>query len=167
MKLPSTMTTVSGSAHHASLRRCAAGIGGRAPSVITRLMRPPRGGPRRGPPHPPTFAAPRGTRGAPRSPAPSCALPGVLLLPVLVQVTAVAIVDDDRRERLHLQPPDRLGAEVLVGDDLQRLHVARQHRPGAADRAEVDAPVLAQRVLHRLAAIALAHRALEAELQER
>src|SRR5919106_6646005 len=29
----------------------------------------PRGGPRHGPPHPPTLGAPRGTRGAPRSPA--------------------------------------------------------------------------------------------------
>lgn len=29
--------------------------------------RPPRGGPRYGPPRPPTFVAPRGTRGAPRS----------------------------------------------------------------------------------------------------
>src|SRR5688572_2817471 len=131
MKLPSTMTTVSGSAHHASLRRCAAGIGGRASS--TRLMR-------------------------------SLILPGVLLLPVLVQVTAVAIVDDDRRKRLHLQPPDRLGPEVLVGHDLQLLHVTREHRPGAADGPEVDAAVLAQGVLHGLASVALAHRPLEPQL---
>src|SRR5512145_849657 len=96
MKLPSTMTTVSGSVHHASLRRWVAGMGGRA-SVITRLMRSPR----------------KRTRGGPLS------LPGELLLPVLVQVTAVAIVEDDGRERLDLQSSDRFGAEILVGDDLE------------------------------------------------
>src|SRR5256885_2649274 len=31
-----------------------------------------RGGPRHGPPHPPEFGAPRGTRGAPRRPARGC-----------------------------------------------------------------------------------------------
>src|SRR5439155_22301336 len=43
------------------------------PTAPTHRRRPRRvhgGGPRTGPPHPPAFVAPRGTRGAPRSRAP-------------------------------------------------------------------------------------------------
>src|SRR6266850_1755777 len=150
MKLPSTSTTVTGSAHHTSLRRCAAAMAGRAapatwprwfPRILASLsiMTPPL----------------------------SRSLPRVLLLSVLVEVAPVAVVDDDGRERLDLEPPDRLRAQVLVGHELRLRDVPREHRPGAADGAEVHALVLAQRVLHRLAAIALAHRGLEPELEQR
>src|SRR5258706_15317799 len=116
MKLPSTSTTVTGSAHHASLRRCVAAMAGRAapttwprwfPRILASLsiMTPPLG----------------------RS------LPRVLLLPVLVEVAAVTVVDDDGREGLDLQPPDRLGAEVLVGHELRLRDVLREHGAGAAD----------------------------------
>src|SRR6476660_3669584 len=137
MKLPSTITTVTGRAHHASLRRCAAAIGGRGP-LITRAIDPPL---RR-----------FGT--------------GELLLPVRVQVTAVTVVEHDGRETVDLQPPDRLGAEVFVGDDLGFLDELREHRAGTADAAEVRGPVLLERVLHRLPTIALADGALQARLEQ-
>src|SRR5918996_6032763 len=143
MKLPSTITTVTGKTPHASLRRCAAAIGGRAPLVITRLM-----------------------CGAPRSPAGSCVLAGELLLALGIQVTAVTVVEHDGRERLDLESPDGLRPEVLVGDDLQRLDVAREHGAGAADGPEVHALELAQRVLHGLPPVALARRAFEPELEQ-
>src|SRR6185436_1192525 len=108
MKLPSTITTVTGRAHHASLRRCAAAIGGRDP-LITRAMRPP-------------------LRGFWTS---------ELLLPVRVQVAAVTVVEHDGREAVDRQPPDRLGAEIFVGDDLSLLDELREHRAGAADATEV------------------------------
>src|SRR5438876_9610662 len=50
-----------------------------------------RGGPRDGPPHPPTLGAPRGTRGAPRAPARSSTLPHVK------PVDHVAVLAQDRR----------------------------------------------------------------------
>src|SRR5690349_15394811 len=167
MKLSSTTTTVNGSAHHASLRRCAAAIGGRAPEVVITRLISLREGPRNGPPHPPTLGASRPRRAPPRLRPSSVALPGVLLLALGIEITAVAIVEDDRRELVDLQSPDRFRAEILVGDDLELLDVAREHRPGAADRAEVHALELLERVLHDLAAVALAHGAFQPELQQR
>src|SRR4029453_9447896 len=123
MKLPSTITTVTGRAHHASLRRCAAAIGGRGP-LITRAMSPP------------------GTLGG--------VWPGDLLLPGRVQVAAVTVVEHDGRKRFDFQAPDRLGAEILVGDDLGFLDELREHRTGATDADEVHRPILLERVLHRL-----------------
>src|SRR5256885_2850958 len=154
MKLPSTITTVTGSAHHASLRRCGVAMGGRTVATWPVTIWPrwlPRILPSRS-----IMAPPAGRL-----------LPRVLLLAVLVEVAAVAVVDDDRRERLHLEPADRFRAEILVGNELGRLDVPREQRAGAADGAEVHAAILAQRLLHRLAAIALAHRALEPQLQQR
>src|SRR4029453_451387 len=101
MKPPSTITTVTGRAHHVSFRRCAAAIGGRGP-LITRAMNPP------------------GTLGG--------FGPGELLLPGRVEIPAVTVVEHDGRKALDLQAPDGLGAEVLVGDDLGLLDELREHR---------------------------------------
>jgi hypothetical protein len=78
----------------------------------------------------------------------------------------VAVVEDDGRKVLDLEPPDRLGPQVLVGDDLERLDVTREHGPGAADGAEVHPPELPQRLLHGLPPVSLAHRALQPQLQQ-
>src|SRR5688572_6449353 len=106
MKLISTVKVVTGSTHHASLRRCGAAIGALPAVVGTELMRPPCGGPRNGPPRPPALGARRETRRAPRSRVGSCVLLGELLLPVLVEITAVGVVQHDGREALDLEPPD-------------------------------------------------------------
>src|SRR5712692_6581869 len=93
--------------------------------------------------------------------------PGIARHSFLVEVTAIAVVHDDRGKALRLETADRLGAEVFVGDDLDLLDELREHRPRPADRPEVHALVLCQRVLHRLRARALPHRPLEPELQQR
>src|SRR5467141_1397484 len=98
-----------------------------------------------------------------RSPGCSCLVPRVGLHAVLIEIATVAVVDDDGRESLDLQAPDRLRAEVLVRDDLDALDEPRQHRAGTADGAEVDALVLPECVLDRLRARALAHGGLEPE----
>src|SRR5262245_10192653 len=150
MKPPSTSTTVSGSAHHASLRRCAASMAGRAapitwprwlPRILASLsiMTPPL----------------------------SRSLARVLPLSVLVEIAAVAVVEHDGGELLDLEPPDGLGAEVLVRHELRLLDVPRQQGTGAADGAEVNPFELLQRVFHGLAAIALADGGLEPQLQQR
>src|SRR5207245_3843298 len=41
-------------------------------------------------------------------------LPSIRLHALLVEVADVAVVDDDRRKALDLEPPDRLGAQVIV-----------------------------------------------------
>src|SRR5712691_2764906 len=113
---------------------------------------------------------------AARSPAPpppitrrSCwyaSSPGIFGHSLHVEVAAVAVVNHDNREVLNLEASDGFGAEVLVGDDLELLHVLGEHRARAADSAEVDALVLPERVLHGLPAMALADGRLEPELQQ-
>src|SRR5262249_62371893 len=116
--------------------------------------------------HPGEGPPPRGAA-SPDPSRDSWGLRGVRLLAVLIEITAVAVVDHDGGKAFHLEASDGLGAEVLVGDDLGLLHVARQHGAGATDGSHVDAFVLLERVLHRLAPMALAERALEAELEPR
>src|SRR3989442_942283 len=96
-----------------------------------------------------------------------CVLPRVRLHPVLVEVAAVGVVDHHHREVFHLQATDGLRPQVRVGDDLELLHEAREHRARAADRAEVHGLVQLEGLLDRLGARALADRALEPELEER
>src|ERR1700675_5109495 len=96
---------------------------------------------------------------AARSPAPpppitstSCwyaSLPGILRHSFLVEVAAVAVVDDDDGEALDLESPDGLGTEVLVGHDLELLHEGGEHRARAADGTKVHRLVLAEGVLDR------------------
>src|SRR5437879_12273360 len=93
-------------------------------------------------------------------------LPRIGLHALLVEVTAVAVVDDERRKALDLEPSDRLGAQVLVRDDLELLHELRQHRARAPDRAEVDRLVPLQGVPDALGARALADRRFEAEREQ-
>src|SRR4029077_16948931 len=88
----------------------------------------------------------RAPAGLPTAPG-SCVLPRERLDAVLVDIAAVAIVDDDRGKALDLEAADRLGPQIFVGDDRERLDELREPRPGPADRAEVDAPVLLERVL--------------------
>src|SRR5206468_2429295 len=83
-----------------------------------------------------------------------------------IEVAAMAVVDDDRRKALDFKTTDRLGAQIFVRDDRELLDELREHRAGAADGAEIDAPVLAERVLDRLRAIALADGPLEPEPEE-
>src|SRR2546425_1641691 len=73
-----------------------------------------RGGPRDGPPHPPTLGAPRGTRGAPRSPARSSILAHV------EPVDHVAVLAQDRRA------PDLVGPRQLVVVGVQLLVEQRE-----------------------------------------
>src|SRR6266478_7978004 len=102
-----------------------------------------------------------------RSPGCSCLLPRIGLHAVLIEIAAVAVVDHDGRKRLDLETPDRLRAEILVGDDLDALHEPREHGAGAPDGAEVDAFVLLECILDRLRAGALAHGGLEPQLDQR
>src|SRR5713101_7488623 len=70
---------------------------------------------------------------AARSPAPpppitrrSCwyaSSPAILGHSLHIEIAAVAVIDDDDGEVLHLEAADGFGAEVHVGDDLERLHV--------------------------------------------
>src|SRR5262245_20879313 len=113
---------------------------------------------------PPRLVRYRSTSGA--SSACPCSLPGVCLDAFDVEIGPVTVVDHDRWKILHLQAPDRLGAEILVGDDLGFLDEARQHGARATDRPEVHRLVLLQRVLHQLRPPALADRAFEAEPHE-
>src|SRR5262245_40035478 len=139
MKLPSTTTTVTGRSHHVSVR-----------SV-------PRG----------SATSPRSFRNSPSGMRRALSLVACVLLDaVLVEIAAVAVVDDDGRETLDLEAADRFRAEVLVGHHLELLHEAREHRAGAADGAEVHTLVPGEGVLHRLRAGALADRALETEREE-
>src|SRR3989454_3766848 len=96
-----------------------------------------------------------------------CVLPRVRLHPVLVEGAAVGVVDYHHREVFHLQATDGLRPQFRVGDDLELLHEAREHRARAADRAEVHGLVQLEGLLDRLGARALADRALETELEER
>src|SRR3982751_23025 len=110
--------------------------------------------------------APAPARGSPPLDR-SCVVPRVELLAFLIQVAAVTVVEDDGREAVHVQTTNRLGAEILVGDDLGLRDELREDGTRATDRAEVHARVLLQRVLHRLTTIALADRSLEAEREQR
>src|SRR5712691_9305626 len=94
-------------------------------------------------------------------------LPRVRLHPVLIEVAAVTVVDDDGRKGLDFKTTDSLSTQIFVGDYRKLLHELREHRAGAADGAEVDTLVLAERVLHRLPAVALSDRPLEPELEKR
>src|SRR5215831_2153177 len=102
-----------------------------------------------------------------RSPGCSCLLPRVGLDAVLIEIAAVAVVDDDGREPLDLEAANGFRAQIFVGYDFHALHEARKQSPGAADGAEVDAFVLLEGVLDRLRARALAHGGLEAQLDQR
>src|SRR5262245_2861999 len=79
----------------------------------------------------------------------------IFLGPILIEIAAVTVVDDDRREIIDLEPADRLRAQILVRDELHALDEPGQHRPGAADRAEVHTGVLAQSGFHLLRTVAL------------
>src|SRR5262245_38375555 len=109
MKLPSTSTTAAGRSHHVSVRSVAPGI-----------------------------TSPRWSPNSLR--IASCRPPRVLVArelldAVLVEIATVAVVDHDGRETLHLEAADGLGAEVVVGHDLDLLDEAREHRARAADGA--------------------------------
>ena len=68
---------------------------------------------------------------------------GRLLHQLGVEVVALVVVDDEGREVLDLDAPDRLHAELRVLLHLDLLDaVLREARGGAADRAEVEAAVL-------------------------
>src|SRR5215813_958555 len=134
MNAPSTTTTVTGSSHHASVRRVAPGMTSPLWLPKARLSMP--------------------------------SLPRVLPDAVLVEIAAVAVVDDDGREALDLEPADGLCAQVLVGHHLELLDECGEHGARATDGPEVDGLVLAQSVLHRLRTCTLADRALQAERQE-
>src|SRR5215831_18193111 len=101
-----------------------------------------------------------------RSPGCSCLLPRVGLDAVLIEIAAVAVVDDDGRESLDFEPANGFRAQILVGHDFHALHEAREQSPCPADGAEVDAFILLEGVLHRLRARALAHGGLEPELEQ-
>src|SRR5438445_12011197 len=87
---------------------------------------------------------------AARSPAPpppmistSCwyaSLPGILRHSFLVKVTAVAVIDHDRRELLDLDAPDGLRPEGFVRDDVDGPDEPRQHGPRAPNAAAGRAP---------------------------
>ena len=72
----------------------------------------------------------------------------------LVEVVALAVDDDDERHLLHVQPAQRLGAEILIRDELRALDALGEQRACAPDRAEIDAAVL----LHRLDNLRQVHR---------
>src|SRR4029453_983375 len=93
-------------------------------------------------------------------------VPRVLLHAVQVEIAPVTVVDDHGREPLDLEPADRFGAEILVGDHLELLHESREYGPRPADGAEVDALVLPESILDGLGARTLADGALQAELEE-
>src|SRR2546428_3612814 len=71
---------------------------------------------------------------AARSPAPpppitrmscwSAPSPGICRHSLRIKIAAVAIVDDDDREVLDLEPADRLGPQILVRHDLELRHEA-------------------------------------------
>src|SRR2546428_8967012 len=82
----------------------------------------------------------------------SCSLPRVGLHPVLVEVAAVAVVDDDRGKAFDFKTTDRLGAQIFVGDDRELLDELAEHRAGAANGAEEHALVRPETVPDRLAA---------------
>src|SRR5512134_1497242 len=59
------------------------------------------------------------------------------------EVVALVVDDDERREVLDLDPPDRLHPELGIFDALDLLDaVLGQPRRRAADRAEIEAAVL-------------------------
>src|SRR5437867_10377234 len=95
-----------------------------------------RGGPRNGPPHPPALGAPRGTRGAPRSPASSFgAAPGAAprqdRLQGHAQRNARGAADD--------VVPEVPDVEREVHHDDERLgDRGREEHRGAADPAEEE-----------------------------
>src|SRR4029453_9776084 len=64
-------------------------------------------------------------------------VPRVLLHAVQVEIATVTVVDDHGREPLDLEPADRFGAEILVGDHLELLHESREYGPRPADRGSV------------------------------
>src|SRR5258708_24482672 len=68
-------------------------------------------------------------------------LPRVRLHPLLVEVAAVTVVDDDGRKSLDLGGTDGLRAGVFVGDYPKLLSQLREHRARAPGGAEVDTPV--------------------------
>src|SRR5437773_7646167 len=98
----STITTVTGSAHHVSLRSVASAIGGRAAArtcprwsrSTSRIITPPLNNP---------------------------STPRVVFLAVLIEVAAVTVIEHDRGESLDLEPPDRFGPQVFVRHDFGLL----------------------------------------------
>src|SRR5437899_11471756 len=85
-----------------------------------------RGGPRDGPPHPPTLGAPRGTRGAPRAPARSSTLAHV------EPVDHVAVLARDRGA------PDLVGPRHLA---VAAVHLLADQREGMDPAAARHVPV--------------------------
>src|SRR5439155_21628305 len=69
----------------------------------------------------------------PPSPERSSVLPRVDLLTVLIEVAAVAVVQHDGGEVVHLESADRLRAEILIGHHRGALHELREHGARAAD----------------------------------
>src|SRR5258705_2219019 len=93
-------------------------------------------------------------------------VPRVLLHAVLVEISAMAVVDDDGRKPLDLEAADRFGTEIFIGHHFEFLHEGREHRPRSADGAEVDGLVLLEGILDGLGACALAQRSLQPEGEE-
>mmetsp|Transcript_17625 Transcript_17625/g.51187 ORF Transcript_17625/g.51187 Transcript_17625/m.51187 type:complete len:574 (+) Transcript_17625:182-1903(+) len=72
------------------------------------------------------------------------------------EVVPLVVYDDEGREVLHVDFPDRLHTVLLVVQDLHLLDaVLRQDGRGPADGAEVEAAVLLAGLSHRLGPVAL------------
>src|SRR4029453_5524709 len=77
-------------------------------------------------------------------------VPRVLLHAVLVEIAAMAVVDDDGRKILDPEPADLFGTEIFIGHDFELPHEGREYRPRSADGAEVDGLVLLEGILDGL-----------------
>src|SRR5260221_13870250 len=94
-----------------------------------------------------------GSLRAATDPAPS---PQVQLLE---EVVALVVDDDEGGEILHLDPPDRLHAELGIFDDLDLLDaVLGEVRGRAPDGSEIEAAVLLAGFAHLGGAVALGDR---------
>src|SRR5262249_38600560 len=85
------------------------------------------------------------------------ALPQIQLLE---EIVALVVDDDEGGEILHLDPPDRLHAELGIFENLDLLDaMLGEVRRGAANGGEVEPAVLLAGLAHLRGAVALGHRA--------
>ena len=68
------------------------------------------------------------------------ALLSILRPPLFVEVAAMDVVDHRHREILHPDPPEGLGSQILVGDDIDLLDATGDEGARAADGAQDRRP---------------------------
>ena len=90
----------------------------------------------------------------------------VILYPYFIQIISPGIHHHDNRKLFHLQLPDSLRAQILIGNHFRIDNGMGQQRPGATHCGKINRSIAHNGLFYRLAPFPLAYHPPESQIQE-